>query len=116
MERRSLLAAALATLAEAMPVAIPQADCTKPPGYDSQGRALCHIYRESTDPRTGRRKYLEITIADLKVGDKIVCIGINNDSLFMAHAATIAHLCPAEEWNGHTGGYIAEGPHTNLLE
>jgi hypothetical protein len=51
---------------------------------------------------------------DLKVGDRVICVGINHDRLFMAQSGTIRELFPPK--TDDAGGYVAEpGSDTYLI-
>lgn len=76
-------------------------DSEVPPGFGSNGMALCRIYRQD-----GKGKWREIEYKAVRTGDKIICIGRNKDYLFMAYSATVGDMNGPNQWNGHTAEFI----------
>lgn len=75
-------------------------DPTVPSRLDAQGTAVCRVYRETEDDRTGQRVWLEIQVEDIRVGDRIIRVGQDGRRLWCADALTVTEI---------TGPYAATG-------
>lgn len=68
------------------------------PERDGKGKPVSRVYRQAADGQ-----WRQVRIADIRPGDRIVCVGVCDDRLFMAQAGVVAEMVPAR--GGDAGGF-----------
>jgi hypothetical protein len=114
MDRREMFTAAFSSL-----LAAPGGAATFPAaaGFDptvaprdANGRAVCRIYRQDA-----AGAWREVLPADVKAGNRIICVGLDGRRLWMVRLIDVAEARPPEDGDGGSVVLDSTGKFVNLL-